>query len=73
MASASRTLGPGKRGGRRVRGEVTDGAVVVTRSINCVPGVTEEGDIAQFAAVGKPPQLRATAWLNPDWALTISL
>jgi hypothetical protein len=73
MASASKTLGPCKRGGRRVRGEVTEGAVVVTRSINCVPGLTAEGDIVQLAAVGMPPQVRATDWLNPDSALTISL
>jgi hypothetical protein len=72
MASASKTLGPGERGGGIVRGKVTDGAVVVTRSKNFVPGVTVEGESVQFATTGTPPQARATDPSNPDSALTIS-
>jgi hypothetical protein len=70
MASASSTLGSCNRGGATLRGELTDGAVVVTMTIKDAPGVTAVGVTVQLAAIGTPPQLRVTDWLNPDSPLT---
>jgi hypothetical protein len=72
MTSASKTPGPGKRGGGIVRGEVTDGAVEVTMSVNGVPGITVGCENVQLDATGDPPQARATEPSNPDSALTTS-
>jgi len=72
MASASKTLGPGTWGGRMVRGEIKDGAVEATMSVNGVPGITVGCENVQLAATGDPPQVRETEPSNPDSALTTS-
>jgi hypothetical protein len=73
MPSTRRAWGPGKRGGGKVRGEITDGAVVVTRSVKLEPGVTELGEAVQDDSDGTPAQARATDWLNPAIPFTINL
>jgi len=51
--------------GRKLRGLLADGAVVVTVTVRLVPGVAGFGETAQVDSEGGPVQAKLTLWLNP--------
>ena len=79
-ASINRPLRRGDRGGTwgrcRVRGALTEAAVVVTLTVTFVaepPGVTGLGETVQVASDGAPEQVKLTLWLNPPSPATLKV